>query len=106
MKKPAASRHARVAHPETEKIYARLDGIHARLEALRDRELDTELRKAYRAVLDRLEALEYQIRMRSRTHVVPHPGGDPPPPLEGPHSELPTRYRRTLRRASRGHVEG
>ena len=105
MKKPATSRHPNEPHPEIEKIHARLDGIYARLEALRDRELDIELRKVYRAVLDQFEALEHQIRTRPRTRVG-HPGADPPPPLEAPHSQLPGRYRRTLRRASRGNVEG
>jgi hypothetical protein len=63
----------------------------SRLRKLRERERDSVLAGAYRAAIDRLEALAYRLKTKPETHVIglPIKGTAPPTVPEPPQHALP-----------------
>jgi hypothetical protein len=88
VKKPAPTPSS---HPGRHEPLAEIEQIIAQVSALRDRERDSVLRGAYRAAIDRLEALAYRLKMKPETHVIGLPTQriPPPPAPEPPQRTLP-----------------
>ena len=89
-----AARPALRSHPSApgrDERLAEIEEIIARLSALRGRERDAVLAGAYRAAIDRLEALAYRTKKKPETHVLglPTKGAAPPPAPEPPQRTLP-----------------
>jgi hypothetical protein len=91
VKKPAPTPSSPPSAPGRTEPLAEIEEIIARLSTLKDRERDAILRGAYRAAIDRLEALAYRLKVKPETHVIGLPARQTaqPPAAEPLQRSLP-----------------